>query len=374
MGLPYFLDPFGVGKKSIPRYGFRIDESNPSPEIERIYDSVGMVANVGTSLVDNPRNDFDGVFPFNSITKETIAGNVMVKIPKFYISRKRYEDGGKWYFEVAICETKFDETYVPHEMFLRGNIQFSENNPESDYNDYTYVSAYKQTHDKQAISGYNPQVQRFRSGQRESARSIGDGWSIMDVVTQNGLWLLYHIVFANRDSQSIMPGNTSGAVKPTGQTDGAVATCVQLGNLAMSFYGVEDIYSNVAEFIDGINIITTQAYICTKIPDYADSTEQEPPNENYRLVGYSIPMTDGYISKIGFDANNPFAMFPTEMNGSESTYYCDYATRATYYWRTLIVGGYFADDPQNGISRWLGVNVPTFGNAQVGTRFIYRPF
>ena len=366
MALPYFLDPFGVGKKSVPRYGFRIDESNPSPEIERIYDSVGMVANVGTSLVDNPRNDFDGVYPFNSISKETIAGNVMVKIPKFYISRKRYEDGGKWYFEVAICETKFDESYVPHEMFLRGNVQYFGQNPDGDYNDYTYVAAYETSNNK-STSGVMPQVSQTRATHRANARTIGDGWTIQDIATWDGLWTLFHVVFANRNSQAVMRGNYSNARKPTGLTDNSSASCVQIDNISMSFYGIENLYGNVYKWTDGANTNGIYAYVCTRIPDYEDNT-----SDNYIHVGYNRIIAAGYITNLGFDPNAPFARFATAVGGNAEIFYCDYQY-AYSAWNAVAVGGTQTGVEQQGVSFFYNLS-STVAPADAGSRLAYRPF
>lgn len=113
-----------------PRYGVRVADDESNPLMERLYDSIGMKANVGTSLTDNPQNDFDNVYPFNEITEETINGRVMMRIPKFYVRREHYEEKGIWYREWAICKEKYDNSYVPHEMFLKGNIQFTNENPE----------------------------------------------------------------------------------------------------------------------------------------------------------------------------------------------------------------------------------------------------
>lgn len=363
------ISAFTVPTPSIyPRYGVRIADVESNPLMERMYDAVDMVANVGTSLTDTPTNDFDDVYPFNQIVEETINGRVMIRIPKFYVRREHYQKDGLWRREWSICQIKYDNSYVPHEMFLKGNVAFIGSNPESDYNDYVWVAKYETSSNNQSISGASVQVSQTRATMRTNAKSIGDGWTVMDIATWSGLWTLFHIVFANRDSQSIMKGNYSGAVKSTGITTGSIASCVQISNTAMSFYGIENLYCNVYKWIDGININERQSYISTRIPDFADNT-----STNYRQVGYVNDTTDGYITRLGYDNNNKFAEFPIAVGGSSSTYYSDYYYQATG-WRVLCVGGYWDDYAYFGVSCWYASSASSNAVTSIGSRLTYKSF
>lgn len=354
--------------ETLPRYGVRVADDESNPTMERLYNAVDMVANVGTFLTDNPRNDFDNVYPFNAIKEETINGRVMMRIPKFYVRREHYEEDGVWYREWAICKEKYDITYVPHEMFLKGNVAYTGANPESDYNDYMWVAKYETSSNNQSIGGATVQVNQTRATFRTNAKAIGNGWTVMDIATWSGLWTLFHIVFATRDSQSIMRGNYSGAVKSTGSTDGKVASCVQMSNTAMDFYGIENLYSNTWTFVDGININGQQLYVSTRISDFADNT-----NTDYRQVGYVKSAADGYITQLGYDINNKFAEFPIIADGSSTTYYCNYYWQNPA-WRILCVGGSWGDTTNYGVTAWSSNSESSHSATSIGSRLAYRSF
>lgn len=350
------------------RYGVRVADDESTPPMERLYDAVGMVANVGQSLTDTPRNDFDSVYPFNEFVEETILGRIMIRIPKFYVKREYYQEGGRMYREWAISQYKYDDSYVPHEMFLKGNVAYTGSNAESDYNDYAWVAKYETSSNNQSVSGATVQVSQTRATFRTNAKSIGNGWTVMDISTWSGLWLLFHIVFANRNSQAIMKGNYSGAVTATGLTNNKVASCVQITNTAMSFYGIENLYSNVYKWIDGININNRQAYVATKISDFADNT-----STNYRQVGYTNHASDGWITRLGYDVNNKFAEFPTAVGGSGTTYYSDYYYQSTA-WHLLCVGGDWSGLVNFGVSFRNEAYTSLSAAANIGSRLTYKPF
>ena len=322
------------------RYGVRVADDESDPIMERIYDSAEMIANVGTTLLDTPRNDFDNIYPFNKIIEETINGRVMMRIPKFYVRREHYQEFDTWYREWAICERKYDESYVPHEMFLKGNVQYTGNNPDSDYNNYTWVSKYEISSNNQSISDASVQVSQTRATMRTNAKAIGNGWSIMDIATWNGLWILFHIVFANRDSGSIMAGNRTSTVLNTGLTTGALASCVQiagsvLNSGSLSFYGIENLYSNTTKVVDGLNVYGgNQFYSCTNIANYIDDG-----STNYVQIAYSTNQSSGYVKAVGFDANNKYVEVCTEVGASATTFFCSTLFNSIgVSWRVVGVG------------------------------------
>lgn len=237
---------------------------------------------------------------------------------------------------------------------------------QNDYNDYVWVAKYETSSNNQSIGGAAVQVSQTRATMRDNARSIGNGWTITDIVTWSGLWTLFHIVFANRNSQSIMKGNYSGSVKATGLTTGAVASCVQIDDSAMSFYGIENLYGNVYEWIDGININARQAYVSAKISDFADTTT------NYRQVGYVNHTSDSYIKQLGYDKNNKFAEFPIAIGGSKTTYYCSYYYQGSASYG-VRVGSHWIENDTLGISYWNGYNTYTSVYSSTGSRLVYRP-
>lgn len=363
-GIVYTNVPI-IQKEKLPplRYGISYDVNDSSPALTRLHDAVGMVSNVGTSLTDEPQNDFDKVWPFSGIVEEIVNTRVMIKIPKFYIRRELTGD----IMEIVICKKKYDESYIPHEMFLKGNKQWTGDNPESDYNDYTYISKYEISNNNESLSGKAVQVNQARSTFRTNAKAIGDGWSILDIATWDGLQKLFIIVFSTRYSRNIMLGNQSGSVKNTGLTTGAKAKCVQIGtNTAMSFYGIENLYGNVYKSIDGINFNSTICYICTDISKYTDNTTTNYIQVNY----YRSSDTNSYIKQLGFDMNNKFAQLPTVLGGSATTYFTNRYFNPSSGWSTLFVGNNSGNDVERGLFYTSSAQSLA---GDVGSRLIYRP-
>ena len=114
---------------------------------------------------------------------------------------------------------------------------------------------------------------------------------------------------------------------------------------SVMYRGIEDIFGNVYQLIDGININNGQAYVCD---DYA-KYQFEKYDGDYVQAGYVNSSSNGYISKLGLDESHPLLMLPTECSGaSESTYVTDYY----YYSSGAMVfrhGGYFSGDSVCGL-------------------------
>ena len=89
---------------------------------------------------------------------------------------------------------------------------------------------------------------------------------------------------------------------------------------SMIYRGIENIYGNIMQFIDGINIKDYQAYVCYDKRQY----ESDKFDGCYQLIGYVNANTNGrWISKLGYDMTNPLVAFPVETNGTSNTYMTD---------------------------------------------------
>ena len=333
-------------------YGVRRSLRSKSSAWERIKDSVGLVANAQVRTISSAvRNDFDSIYPwsdiitvdYNNSTKQitayygdanfTFTGGsniqVMTKIPEFYY--KRYVSDGYEY--ILISKDNLDG-FVKSDEFMIGR--------------YTMSGSASGVYSR---SGQAPFTNKIIAEFRGYARNLGNGWSQLD-------WhyfliqLLYLVEYADYNIQSkIGPGWTNS------------------GNTAAKnsvYRGIEDLYGNVWQFFDGINIKDYQAYI-----NYTPSTyASDVFDGDYQKLGYVDSSTSGsYITALGYDPKHPLVGLPTDVNGSSSTYMTD------YYWtnsgnRIALVGGGWNFDTCCGLWCWYASNASSTTYSYFGARLL----
>lgn len=343
--------------------GIEYDETDSNPLLTRTYDSYGKVATVGKSLTEAARNDFDSLYPFSGIVKETVNGRAMVKIPKFYY--KIWGEGDVR--SKAISGTKIDETWKIHPMFLKGNVQWTGDNSDNDFNEFCWIAQYETAVTNASLPNTTVTVNTTRATFRTYAKAIGDGWSQLGIAEWLGLQLLFEIVFATHNSESIMKGNQSGAKQPTGLTTGAVSSCIQLADTAMSFYGVENMVGNVRKFVDGLNINNLIPYINTDMTKYADDSA-------VGVAGAVLPASAYIKTMHNYDGGNlDWVELPETAGGSETTFFCDRLWTSTG-WVVAVRGALWLVSPSYGLWSWE-LNYDSSGaSSSLGSRLSYRPY
>lgn len=352
-------------------YGVRRSLASSSSAWERIEDAVGLVANaqVGTTAV---RNDFDSIYPwsdiitcnYNNSTKKITAYygdanfsftggtniQVMTIIPEFYY--RRYVSDGYEY--VLISKDKLSG-FIQSKEFMIGR--------------YTMSGSASGVYSR---SGQAPFTNKTIAEFRQYAKNLGSGWSQLD-------WhyfliqLLYLVEYADYNIQSkIGPGHTNAnntAAKSSGGCDslGMKSGCmVKNDTNSVVYRGIEDLYGNIWQFFDGININNYQAYINYNPDTYASDVF----DGDYQKLGYINNSTSGtYITALGYDPKHPLVGLPTDVNGSSSTYMCD------YYWtasekRIALVGGAWPDDTRCGLWCWNAVAASSYTGIYYGARLL----
>ena len=91
------------------------------------------------------------------------------------------------------------------------------------------------------------------------------------------------------------------------------------GYADVNYRGIEGFHAKLYRFVDGVNIKEKVVYYANSIKDYADGVY----DGKYRAVGYSNSGASGYVSAFGYDEEAPWVMFPSEVNGSASTFVPD---------------------------------------------------
>lgn len=136
----------------------------------------------------------------------------------------------------------------------------------------------------------------------------------------------------------------------TGQCDdlGMKSGCLNNdGYHSMIYRGIENIFANIWQWVDGINIKDHLAYICKDHSKYAS----DKFDGDYKPLAYTNCDTNGNPKTLGLDVDEPFFRFPTSIGGGTSTYMCD------YYWqntgnKVALVGGSFGDGARDGLWCW----------------------
>ncbi len=345
-------------------YGVKRKINSSSTEWERIDNSVGLEAKaqIGTQEVTN---DFDNIYPWSEIYtyswnkatgKETRWNEegfsytddyVFTKIPEFYY--RRYQENGYEY--VLISKNKI-EGYTKSNEFSIGRYTMSG----------TETGVYSK-------SGAQPLRNKTIGEFRDYARALGNEFSQLDYhyfIIQ----LLYLVEYANYDSQEKLGrGNvansiviSSGGCDTLGMKSG---TLNNDGQHSMIYRGMEDIYGNIFQFVDGINIKDYQAYVCYNPNQYESDTFEG----YYQQLGYVNTIAGGYIKKLGYDVNHSLISFPLEVGGKENTYIPDSYYRSSGN-RIVMVGGLGNRDSQAGLWCWDCNNPSSIVGDYISARLI----
>ena len=375
-------------------YGIRRDTNSTSTEWERIEASIGLEANAvlpesGSTTVANTevKNDFDKIYPWSNIrsynydaSKKKVTawygdsnfkfdgsnGEVLTFIPGFWYKREvvdgieyqyisKYEQSGYSYSEpFSVGRYKMSGGTDAYHENTTGTLNNTDGNIELMKVEIT-------TFKGKSRNGVYPSAYATISDFRESALALGKDFSILDYHWYV-LQMLYLVEYADYDSQAKLgkgvTESSNGAII-MGGTDslGMKSGCLlNDGAHSMIYRGIEDIYGNTADFLDGINIRNYQAYINYDFTTY----ESDVFDGNYQTLGYiNKSFGDdggyGYITKLGYDSNNPLIGLPTEVDATNSDLSNPTGIKDAYGATTgdmiLMVGGASGDSVAVGL--WI---------------------
>lgn len=149
-------------------------------------------------------------------------------------------------------------------------------------------------------------------------------------------------------------------------TLGMKSGCLSNSKISVIYRGIEDIFGNVWQFVDGINIKDYVAYVCDDPTQYVSDKFVSP----YKQIGYTNLQTSGvYPNRLGYDEDNTQIALPTEAGGSSETGTCDYYSCSEGN-RIALVGGYVDSGTTAGLFYWYLSHASSLAYWRIGARLL----
>ncbi|MFD1455248.1 fibronectin type III domain-containing protein [Levilactobacillus lanxiensis] len=335
-------------------FGVSWDMSS-DPKLTRTDAAVGLVAGINGS-----QNDFDTVGPWAKMDK-TITddkGNSFVRIPKLYIKKTQTDKLATW----QVSLSKIDDTWYLPKCFW----DFT-NQKELDYVDVGRYEGTISSGKLKSNSGVMATVSQPIGTFRTDAKANGTGYQLLDVHVIDVWQVLFVIEFATINSQSIMNGISSGSqVKNGSGTNHAGSSGFLSPTGAMDYRGIENLYGNIFQFADGVNMASKKPWVCDDSSKYQSDLFAAP----YTSLNYSVAES-GYSERMGLDTNHPFAQFATKTGDSESTYYSDYNYTPSGNCVALY-GGNWNGSGYDGVFCWHLYESSSYLNSGIGSRLVKK--
>ena len=165
-------------------------------------------------------------------------------------------------------------------------------------------------------------------------------------------------------------GQTAGQTDALGMVNGTVLNDHEH---SVNLFGIENFWSNLWQFVDGVTHYQNKLFVCNDHSQYANEKMTSP----YKQLNYEVCASEGWVSKMGYDVDMPEYKFPTENKASDSTYWSDYyyvnpnaKNLDTKY--LALLGGSFYSGSNAGLFYWsLRVDFG-WSNLSGGARVLIR--
>lgn len=331
-------------------YGVEWDYSQSSTKLTRT-DSSGSFQNPSpaTDLASAGTSPFDNVLPWSGMVRKTIGADEMVYIPEFYF---RVED------DPANSKMKWQITSKPKEGFML--------HPGS----RRYISRYHASTGCASVSGQHPIGSLTRDTFRKSIHAKGENWWMTDIATWSALQILYLVEYADWDSQSALGmGQSSGYMRATGETDTAVYHTIKRDGASNQYRWIENPYSNIRNFIDGMVCDDRRVYVGTDNATFGDTVA------GYTDTGITVPfVSGGRITTLSVSDVAPWMFIPADASDSISgAHIPDLFTSKNTGNTIFISGGNSTVSDDWGLFAYDTNDYASFTSESCGSRMIYIP-
>ena len=283
------------------------------------------------------------------------AYDTVVRIPRFWF--KVVATGSEWQLHIANGPM---DGYTEHPAF--------------EGKDCIYIGKYLCGVGYVSKSAIKPQVSITRATMRSNARNKGSHWDMLNIAAWSAVTMLFLVEYADWNSQAVVgKGYTNGsAVIACGGTDSMAYHTGRPagtdGQTSIVYRGIEDLWGNAWQWVDGINFSGTQAYYCLNRSNFGDDK-----SAGYSQLGYNCCSgSTAYPKTHGVDANAAWLFLPTSSGGSDASYIPDGWWTSTG-WRVFKVGGAYG----NGLSAGLVARHADYASSDAGAsnggRLLYIP-
>lgn len=318
-------------------------EINQESLLTRTDDAVDMTYTIHTTegLIDS---DFDSADIYKNIREYTDArGNVFVSIPKHYVKYTWNESNNT--LKTQISSYKYPGFILYPCFRLDSGIEI----------DSIKVGKYDcggTSERATSVSGVAPlgniTIDDMRTACKANNTSAVRTYQQLDIWTWVMIQDLFKVEFATTNSQAVMRGRVDdGSLANSGSCDeiGVNKSGWNLTTHVMTYRGIENLYGNTNQWLDGINLLSYQAYVCYKTASY----HSEVTTGDYSVVDYHLATGSGNADQIGFDPNNPFVRLAVHYNGTDYDVGGYYNDSSAFGGAVMYVGGGYNDGSNAGL-------------------------
>lgn len=237
-------------------------------------------------------------------------GDVMVEIPK--IGYRLWNDESYQYVSVTEDPSKDGYCYYAHSL-----------NSDGDCDKIYYGAYYGYAFENNflcSLSEVSPTVSTSLTDFRTYASNRGTGYSLESFFPRTLMQCLYVVMYKNLNSQAALGQGLTNAgteVNTGGTNSQSFCYGTTSGTDQVKFLGIEDFWGNVYGWLDGVYSDSN----CNILTDFRNSQFTGSEHDFQFNAGQGLYNDDEYIIKIL--GNNTGGFVPTEVNGSDSTYFAD---------------------------------------------------
>ena len=310
----------------------------------------------------NGSSPFDTIMPWaGMVVEDDATAGKLVKIPKYWFKWTRSGNGMK----LQISNGPEAGFHVSPAHADRGDGKGER--------DYVYVGRYHCNTSYKSQAGSQPAASMTRAAARSSIHNLGSTYWQYDFAMYWTIMMLYLVEYANWNSQATIGYgcSPSGSKFNMGATDNMV---YHTGTSAASrtTYGsvqyrhIEGLWDNVLDWCDGIRFSGSTVYCIANPASFSDTSGGTQVGTRATRNGYISHWTNPTAE--GFE----YALYPDQVNGSATTYVCDY-----YYYVALgvvlRVGGNYGQSQDRGAFFLYGNSTASFANDNGGCRLMKLP-
>ncbi len=252
---------------------------------------------------------FDSCLPWSGMVKETVDGNVLVKIPKFWY--KWTNASGSLKLQIA------DKAVVGFNV----SPAHADRGDGVGERDFVYIGRYKCNSSYASKTGQAPKVSITRDAARKGIAALGTGYYQQDFAMFWTIRMLYLVEFADWDGQKVIGfncGNNSN-VENTGSTDsmryhtGTMKASRETYGVGVQYRWIEDPWGSALEWCDGIRFSGADIYVFKNPKEFADASGGTKtgtrPTSSGNITGWGVPTAAGL----------DWALYPSTASGSDYT-------------------------------------------------------